>query len=138
MLGMMQHQCRLALDYRHSSAASEGSLLSIEIPFHLQINSRPHIMSVEVGTSILDAALACIGERLSAILLRPADGGRNYITSLHNEVVSITQCAEISGTSHQKWDLARCRVDHWHPVIYRQLHSCAGVSQSHLSQFFGH
>ncbi|KAI9431445.1 hypothetical protein BJY52DRAFT_1199675 [Lactarius psammicola] len=45
-------------------------------------------MSVEVGTSILDAALACISERLSAILLRPADGGRNYITSLHNEVLA--------------------------------------------------
>lgn len=39
--------------------------------------------------SILDAALACIGKRISAILPLSGDKDQNYITSLHNEVVSI-------------------------------------------------
>jgi len=46
-------------------------------------------MSSETQTSILDAALACIGKRISMILLQSGDKGKNYITSLHNEVVSV-------------------------------------------------
>jgi hypothetical protein len=46
-------------------------------------------MSSETGTSILDAVLACIDMRMSMILLQSGDKGENYITSLHNEVVSI-------------------------------------------------
>jgi hypothetical protein len=48
-------------------------------------------MSTETRPSILDAALACIGVRVSAILLQPGEKEENYITSLHNEVVSTTQ-----------------------------------------------
>jgi len=42
------------------------------------------------GTSILDEALACIGQRIAVILIQPADKDKNYITSLHNEVVGIS------------------------------------------------
>ncbi len=87
---MMQHQ---HIDHRDSSAAPEGSFLGTEIPFHSHINSHPYIMSTEIGTSILDAALAYIGKRVSSILLKPANNDKNYIGSLHKEVVSITQCA---------------------------------------------
>ncbi|KAH9038879.1 hypothetical protein EDB85DRAFT_2141449 [Lactarius pseudohatsudake] len=45
-------------------------------------------MSAATGASILDAALACIGERISAILLNSADKGEKYIASLHNEVLA--------------------------------------------------
>ena len=45
-------------------------------------------MLSETSTSILDAVLACIGERISTILLQPGDKAENYIASLHNEVVS--------------------------------------------------
>ncbi|KAH9022873.1 hypothetical protein EDB85DRAFT_2151483 [Lactarius pseudohatsudake] len=45
-------------------------------------------MSAAIGASILDAALACIGERISAILLNSADKGEKYIASLHNEVLA--------------------------------------------------
>jgi hypothetical protein len=47
----------------------------------------PYIMSSEIGTSILDAAIACIGNRISAILFQSGEKDGNYITSLHNEVV---------------------------------------------------
>jgi hypothetical protein len=47
-------------------------------------------MSSETGTSILDATLASFGKRISVILLQSGDKDKNYITSLHNEVVSIT------------------------------------------------
>ncbi|KAI9443816.1 hypothetical protein H4582DRAFT_2071289 [Lactarius indigo] len=45
-------------------------------------------MSTEIGTSILDAALAYIGQRISIILLKPADIDKNYIGSLHKEVLA--------------------------------------------------
>ncbi|KAH9014565.1 hypothetical protein EDB85DRAFT_2157326 [Lactarius pseudohatsudake] len=45
-------------------------------------------MSAATGASILDAALACISERISAILLNSADKGEKYIASLHNEVLA--------------------------------------------------
>lgn len=51
-------------------------------------------MSAETGTSVLDAALACIGQRITTILLQPGDKDKNYIASFHNEVVSIIQCSE--------------------------------------------
>ena len=44
-------------------------------------------MSSQTGSLILDAALTCIGERISTILLQPGHKNHNYITSLHNEVV---------------------------------------------------
>ena len=53
-------------------------------------------MSSDTGTSLLDAALACIGQRISTILLLPGDKDKNYISSLHNEVVSIPRCSGIS------------------------------------------
>ena len=53
-------------------------------------------MSTEIGTSILDAALAYIGERVSSILLKPTDNDKNYISSLHKEVVSILNVLWIS------------------------------------------
>ncbi|KAF8260377.1 hypothetical protein EI94DRAFT_1706334 [Lactarius quietus] len=40
----------------------------------------------ERGVSIFDAALACIGDRISIILLQAGDKDKNYIASLHNEV----------------------------------------------------
>src|SRR6266702_6591535 len=77
---MMRHRCILTLDHRHSLAAPEGSFLSTEIPFHSHINSHPYIMSTEISTSILDTALAYIGERVSSILLKPTDNDKNYIS----------------------------------------------------------
>ena len=74
-------------------------------------------MSSQTGTSILDAALACFGERISAILLQPGDKDENYITSLHNEVVSIIQCYISSISLNQSLDLAGRRVDRWTSAI---------------------
>jgi hypothetical protein len=53
-------------------------------------------MSAETGSSVLDGALTCIGERISTILFRHGDKDKNYIASLHNEVVSIIQCSKRS------------------------------------------
>ena len=87
--------------YQYASEASEGDIRSsIQqtyfigghhqlqqtihcIPFYLS-----HMMS-EAGTSIIEAAVACFGQRISMILLQSGDKDKNYITSLHNEVVSI-------------------------------------------------
>ena len=69
-------------------------------------------MLSQTGASILDAALACIGERISAALLQPCDKNQNYITSLHNKVVCIIQYYFINSLSlHQSLDLAGCHVD---------------------------
>ena len=46
-------------------------------------------MSSNTSTSILDEALACIGQRITSILIQPAAKEQNYIVSLHNEVVHI-------------------------------------------------
>jgi hypothetical protein len=73
---------------------SKGRLTRMAIPSHSHLNYRPHIMSAETGASILDAALACIGNRISAILLRPGEKDENHIASLHNEVVSTTQSSK--------------------------------------------
>jgi ethanolamine ammonia-lyase large subunit len=74
-------------------------------------------MSTETGASILDGVLICIGDRISAILLNPADKDEKYIASLHNEVASITLRYKISGIcSNQNFDLACCRMGHW-PII---------------------
>ena len=40
--------------------------------------------------SLLEVMLDCFGERISGILLQSGDKDKNYIASLHNEVVSIT------------------------------------------------
>jgi hypothetical protein len=55
-------------------------------------SSQTHSMSSISGTSILDEALACIGQRIAFILIQSADKDENYIASLHNEVVGISQC----------------------------------------------
>jgi len=49
-------------------------------------------MSSDTGASILDEALACIGQRIAAILIQPADTGKDnfYVASLRNEVVGIS------------------------------------------------
>jgi hypothetical protein len=54
-------------------------------------------MPAEMATCILDDMLAFIGTRITSILLGPGDKDRNYITSLHNEVVSKFQQPETSG-----------------------------------------
>jgi hypothetical protein len=46
-------------------------------------------MSSNTDTSILDEALACIGQRIVSILIQPVDEDKNYITGLHNEVVGL-------------------------------------------------
>ena len=46
-------------------------------------------MLSNAGTSILDKALACTGQRIASILIQPAKKEQNYITSLYNEVVGI-------------------------------------------------
>ncbi len=46
-------------------------------------------MSLKAGTSILEEALVCIGQRIATILIQPTDKDKNYIASLHNEVVGI-------------------------------------------------
>ncbi|KAF8257440.1 hypothetical protein EI94DRAFT_1817810 [Lactarius quietus] len=48
-------------------------------------------MPSETRASILDAALTCLGERIStiqSILHQPGDKDKNYIPSLHNEVLA--------------------------------------------------
>ncbi|KAN0135938.1 hypothetical protein V8E53_006390 [Lactarius tabidus] len=45
-------------------------------------------MSLETRTSILDAALVCIGNRISTILLQSGNKDKNYITSLHNKMLA--------------------------------------------------
>jgi hypothetical protein len=49
-------------------------------------------MSSSEGASILDEALACLGQRIASILIQPADKDENYIASLHNEMVGISWC----------------------------------------------
>jgi hypothetical protein len=49
-------------------------------------------MSSSEGASILDEALACLGQRIAAILIQTADKDKNYIASLRNEVVGISWC----------------------------------------------
>ena len=56
---------------------------------HYWISIYHVIMSSDTGASILDEALACIGQRIALILVDPADKDENYIASLRNEVVSI-------------------------------------------------
>ncbi len=82
---MMWPWHRLTLDHRQSSALKHRNpiLSSLELP---------SIMSDETGTSILDGALACIGQRITTIFLQPGNKDKNYIASFHNEVVSIIQC----------------------------------------------
>jgi hypothetical protein len=46
-------------------------------------------MTSITSTSLLDEALACIGQRIAFILIQSADKDENYIASLHNEVVCI-------------------------------------------------
>ena len=47
-------------------------------------------MLSNTGASILNKALAYIGQRVASILVQPAEKDRNYTTSLHNEVVGIS------------------------------------------------
>ena len=93
-------------------------------------------MSSQTGSSILDAALACIGERISTILLQPGHKNHNYITSLHNEVVRIIQCSYmISISLSLSLDIAGCHVDCWTSATRWQL-SCARACEGCLLLFF--
>jgi hypothetical protein len=47
-------------------------------------------MPSDAASSILEEALACIGQRIASILIQPAEKDINYITSLRNEVVRIS------------------------------------------------
>ena len=44
-------------------------------------------MQPSADLSILDEALACIGQRIASVLIQPAEKDEIYIASLHNEVV---------------------------------------------------
>ena len=70
------------------------TLISIAVLWDVYFcfKSQMHSMTSITGTSILDEALACIGQRIAFILIQPADKDENYIASLHNEVVCISQC----------------------------------------------
>ena len=61
-----------------------GCLFLLQEPITL------HAMSSGTSTFVLDNALSCIGERIAFILIQPADNDKNYITSLHNEVIGIS------------------------------------------------
>jgi hypothetical protein len=71
-IGIYQRQLPDAISYKHCC--------SIDLYF---------TMSSNTGASILDEALACIGQRITFILVHPADKDQNYIASLCNEVVGI-------------------------------------------------
>jgi hypothetical protein len=47
-------------------------------------------MSSDPAVSILDEALACMGQRIASILIQAAEKDNIYIISLHNEVVIIS------------------------------------------------
>jgi hypothetical protein len=47
-------------------------------------------MPSDTSSSVLDEALACVGQRIASILTQPADKDKNYIVSLCNEVVGIS------------------------------------------------
>jgi hypothetical protein len=49
-------------------------------------------MSSNEAASVLDEALVCLGQRITSILIQPADKDENYIVSLHNEVVGTSRC----------------------------------------------
>jgi hypothetical protein len=80
-------------NYRHFSAAASGrNFLTVALQgVHSYFNSLPHPMPSNTGASILDDALDCIGQRIASILIQPADKDKSYITSLHNEVVGVSQ-----------------------------------------------
>jgi hypothetical protein len=48
-------------------------------------------MPVDIGSSILDDALAYMGERILTILCLASDDDENHIGSLHNKLVSIVE-----------------------------------------------
>jgi hypothetical protein len=43
-------------------------------------------VSFNVGFSVFDEALACIGQRIASIFKHPVKKGQHYIVFLHNEV----------------------------------------------------
>ncbi len=67
-------------------------LISIPVLYdrHSCFKNQSHTMSSNTGASILDEALACIGQRIASILIQPAEKDKHYIASLHNEVVRIS------------------------------------------------
>jgi hypothetical protein len=58
-------------------------------------------MPSDTATSILEDALACIGQRIASILMQPAEKDNNYIASLHNEVVGIFSSKECMDTANE-------------------------------------
>jgi len=66
-------------------------LISVAVTrdLHSCFKNQSYAMSSNEGASILDEALACIGQRIASILIQPAEKEHNYIASLHNEVVGI-------------------------------------------------
>lgn len=54
---------------------------------HFLFKSQPNTMPFDSDISILDEALVCIGQRITSILIEPAQRDSNYVGSLHNEVV---------------------------------------------------
>ena len=78
-------------------------------------------MSFEMYSSILDEALACVGQRITSILIQPADRkDKNYIASLHNEVVR-PQLLSAEGHMNSEFILACSSMDYWPSVIKWQF-----------------
>jgi hypothetical protein len=84
------------VDCRHFSVAASicnylSALLFYRALFPLQNPiAHPHTMPSDTTSSVLDEALACVGQRIASILTQPADKDKNYIVSLCNEVVGIS------------------------------------------------
>jgi hypothetical protein len=90
------------------------------------------------GTSILDEALVCIGQRIASILIQPADVDKNYVASLHNEVVSIPSAEERRNLVNYGFGPACRCLDCRSSIIKRQLPTCARACQDRFSQLLGH
>jgi len=59
---------------------------------HSCFKGQPLAMSSDKCTSILDDALACIGQRIASALIQPSNKDKHYIASLRHEVVGISRC----------------------------------------------
>jgi hypothetical protein len=82
IIGIFWRQLPDAMPHKHAALLNAYSCF----------NNQPHAMTSNAGVTILDEVLACIGGRIAAILIQPADKNKNNIASLHNEVVCILWC----------------------------------------------
>ena len=94
-------------------------------------------MSSITGASILNEALACIGQRIISILTQPVHKDKNYIASLHNEVVGFMFINAKEHIVNQGFNLACCGLDYWPSGITRSLPLRSRACQDRLLQFLG-